>query len=625
MYFRQIQKHCMKISKYSFPLVLLTTILALLPSLFSAQTTASFIQRVDPPNWWIGMESSKLEILFRGSDFHQYEITLESEHSSIDSIHAFPNNNYILAKINIGAEQEAGALAFRFQNKKNKKKVHYYQYPLQERQDARQRGIDANDLMYLIFPDRFSNGDPSNDVVAGMNELRHDRTDGYARHGGDIQGIINHLDYLTELGIKSLWITPLVENNQPKTSYHGYAATDNYKIDSRFGTNELYKQLNDACHARGIKVVTDMVYNHWGNEHHLFKNIPDSSWFHWYPTYTKTNYRTEVLLDPYANGWFDRHMPDLNQSNPELATYLIQNSIWWIEYADIDAFRIDTYAYPDQAFMKKLNEAILAEYPDFFLFGETWVQGSPVQAYFTGDNGLKTNFSSSLHSVTDFQLYYAITKGLVEKPGWEEGLRRVQMTLTHDVLYKNPSMLVTFLDNHDLSRFLSMVNEDTDLFKMGIAMLYTLRGIPCIYYGTEIGMKNYSDPDSKVREDFQGGWAEDEHNKFTAQGRNEQENMLFNFMKTLGQWRKANAWLGTSKLTQFVPDNNTYVYFRHDGAQTLMCVYNANDTAATLDLKRFAECIKGKPSGLDIINGQRMVIGESLTLAPKSVQLIQLF
>ncbi|HEY8403560.1 MAG TPA: alpha-amylase family glycosyl hydrolase, partial [Flavobacteriales bacterium] len=552
----------------------------------------------------------------------------------IEDIHAFPNTNYILVKIHIGEEQQPGTIKFRFQNKKNKKRTYYYHYPLHERMPARERGIDANDLMYLIFPDRFSNGDTSNDIIAGMNETRCDRTDGYARHGGDIQGIINHLDYLTELGIKSLWINPLIENNQPKASYHGYAATDLYKIDPRFGTNELYKQLNEQCHARGIKVVADVVFNHWGNQHPLFKDAPDSNWFHWYPTYTKTNYRAEVLLDPYASeadkalmskGWFDKHMPDLNQSNPELATYLIQNAIWWIEYADIDAYRIDTYAYPDQVFIKRLNESILAEYPDFFLYGETWVQGSPVQAYFTGENKLNTSYSSSLSSVTDFQLYYAITKGLTERFGWEEGLRRIQMTLAHDVLYKHPNNLVTFLDNHDLSRFYSMVNEDDALFKMGIAMLYTLRGIPCIYYGTEIGMKNFCDPDTKVREDFPGGWPDDAANKFTAQGRNEHEEMLFNYMKTLGQWRKANTWLGKSQLTQFVPEENTYVYFRHDGEHTLMCIYNANETAHNLNLSRFAECIQRKTSGLDIITGQRMLMEEYLTLAPKSVQLIQLY
>lgn len=634
MYFRQIQKPRMKFSinnsKHLSSLIFWLFLAA--SSSLKAQKTASIVGRVDPPNWWTGMEHNRVELLFHGANIQQYSLSLEAANTSIHSITLPPNKNYMMVEIIVSEKQSAENIKFVFSNKK--KKRFEYLYPILKRDDKRERGIDANDLMYMIFPDRFANGDPTNDVVAGMNETVCDRTNGYARHGGDIQGIINHLDYLTELGIKSLWINPLVENNQPRTSYHGYAATDLYKIDPRFGSNDLYVQLNKLCHERGIKVVTDVVYNHWGNEHHLFKDIPDSSWFHWFPSYTKTNYRAEVLLDPYAsqadkdlmrNGWFDRHMPDLNQSDPHLAKYLIQNSIWWIEYAGVDSYRIDTYAYPDQDFMRQLNEAVRKEYPEFVLFGETWVQGSPVQAFFTEENGLNKYFSSSLQSVTDFQLYYAITKGLNEPFGWEEGFRRIQMTLAHDILYNDPYKLVTFLDNHDLSRFYSVIGEDDNKFKMGMALLYTLRGIPCIYYGTEILMKNFCDPDSKVREDFPGGWQGDASNKFTAAGRTEKENEIFNFVKALGQWRKANPWFGLSKLTQFVPEENTYVYFRHDDGHTVMCLYNANDKETTVNLSRFAECIKGKPSGQDIITGQRTTIGNTITLAPKSVRLIQLF
>jgi len=604
----------------------------LLSFLSLAQKGAPVVNRVDPPNWWAGMTHNRIELLFNGSDIQQYSITLEATNTTIEKITLPPNKNYMIVEVVIGENQKPEDLRFLFKGKK-KKPIEFH-FPILSRDTKGGQGIDANDLMYMIFPDRFSNGDTRNDAVTGMNETTCDRTNGYARHGGDVQGIINHLDYLDELGIKSLWINPLVENNQPKTSYHGYAATDLYKIDPRFGSNELYKSLNAQCHQRGIKVVTDVVYNHWGNEHHLYKDIPDSNWFHWFPKFTKTNYRAEVLVDPYASladktlmsdGWFDKHMPDLNQRDPHLAKYLIQNSIWWVEYAGVDAYRIDTYAYPDQKFMSQLNDAIRKEYPNFVLFGETWVQGSPVQAYFTEANGLNKEFSSHLQSVTDFQLYYAITKGLNEPFGWEESFRRIQMTLSHDVLYKDPYRLVTFLDNHDLSRFYSVIGEDDAKFKMGIALLYTLRGIPCIYYGTEILMKNFCDPDSKVREDFQGGWQGDASNKFIAEGRTEKENETFNFVKTLGQWRKNNAWFGLSKLTQFVPEENTYVYFRHDGAHTVMCVYNGNDKETILQLDRFAECIKGKPSGLDIITGQRIKIDTSMILAPKSVRIIELY
>jgi len=326
-----------------------------------------------------------------------------------------------------------------------------------------------------------------------------------------------------------------------------------------------------------------------------------------------------------SDGWFDKHMPDLNQQDPHLAKYLIQNSIWWIEYAGVDAYRIDTYAYPDQEFMKQLNEAVRKEYPNFVLFGETWVQGSAVQAFFTEDNGLNKSFSSQLQSVTDFQLYYAITKGLNEPFGWEESFRRIQMTLTHDILYKDPYRLVTFLDNHDLSRFYSVIGEDDAKFKMGIALLYTLRGIPCIYYGTEILMKNFCDPDSKVREDFPGGWQGDTSNKFTASGRTEKENEIFNFVKTIGQWRKANEWFGLSKLTQFVPEENTYVYFRYDDNHTLMCIYNGNEKEMSINLDRFSECIKDKRNAQDIITGEKFILEHSIKMPAKSVKLIELF
>ncbi len=631
MYFRQIQKPLMDFSKIYFKH--LSIALGLFFALISAysQKNPSIVSRVDPPNWWAGMEHNHIELLFNGTNIQQYTLTLEAANTKIEKITLPPNSNYLIAEIAISGNQQPGDIKFLFKGKK--KKPIEFKYSILKREGDKGQGIDANDLMYMIFPDRFSNGDPSNDVVKGMNETTCDRTNGYARHGGDIQGIINHLDYLDELGIKSLWINPLVENDQPKASYHGYAATDLYKIDPRFGTNDIYVQLNRLCHERGLKVVTDVVYNHWGNEHHLFKDMPDSSWFHWFPTYTKTNYRAEVLLDPYASkadkilmsdGWFDKHMPDLNQSNPHLAKYLIQNSIWWIEYAAVDAYRIDTYAYPDQAFMKQLNDAVRKEYPKFILFGETWVQGSPVQAFFTEENGLNKTFSSSLQSVTDFQLYYAITKGLNEPFGWEESFRRIQMTLAHDILYKDPYRLVTFLDNHDLSRFYSVIGEDEAKFKMGIALIYTLRGIPCIYYGTEILMKNFCDPDSKVREDFPGGWEGDASNKFTTSGRNDKENDAFDFIKTLGQWRKSNNWVGLSKLTQFVPEENTYVYFRYDGQHTLMCLYNGNDKDTTLDLNRFKECVQGKTGGTNIITGANIKLENKITLPSKSVQLIQL-
>lgn len=587
--------------------------------------------RVDPPNWWVGMENNTVELLFQGPNIQNFEISLNATDTKITKISRPSNPYYLFVTIVIGKNQPAGTITFEF--KGAKKKIHQYAYALGQKNTNQKRGIAPSDLIYLVFPDRFANGDSSNDSIAGFNETLVDRKGLKTRHGGDLQGIINHLDYIQELGSSAIWINPVLENNQPKESYHGYAFTDLYRVDPRLGTNALYKQLVSDCHNKQMKVIWDAVFNHWGNEHHLFKNLPDSSWVHWFPQFTRTNYRAETLMDPYASeadkkimtdAWFDHHMPDLNQQAPTLARYLIQHCLWWIEYAGIDAFRIDTYAYPDQWFMRQCNEAIRIEYPDFVMFGETWVQGSPVQAWFTEKNKTNAEFDSQLHGVTDFQLYYAISKGLNENFGWEEGFRRIELTLAHDLLYADPYANVTFLDNHDLSRIYSVLGEDLQKWKMAMALMYTLRGTPSIYYGTEILMKNFSDPDAKVREDFPGGWSADPINKFEAAGRTPRENEAFEFTKTLGQWRKNNPWIGRSKLVQFVPEDNVYVYFRMEGDQLLMCVYNGNDKNTTIKTSRFSECLKGKQIGQEIIRKSRVQIGNELELEPKSVYLYQL-
>ena len=604
----------------------------LLVQSITAKKVPDPLTRTDPPYWWTGMAEEKLEIAFYGPDIQQFTVALVATNTTISNITLPENRNYIFVEISIHPDQQPGDIKFVFSGKKRKKFEHLYSLKGRENVE-RTHGISPDDLMYMIFPDRFSNGDPSNDAAPAMAEKTMDRKGLKTRHGGDIQGIINHLDYVQELGVTALWVNPVLENNEPRDSYHGYAATDLYKVDPRFGTNELYKSMVSEGHKRGIKMVWDVVYNHWGDQNWMFLDLPDSSWINWFPEFTRTTYRAEVLVDPYASeydkkrmsdAWFDNHMPDLNQRDPHLAKYLIQNTIWWIEYAGIDAYRIDTYAYPDQQFMKNLNEAVKKQYPDFFLFGETWVQGSPVQSWFVEESKLNKSYSSALNGVTDFQLYFAITKGLNEPFGWEEGFRRIELTLSHDVLYKDPYSLVTFLDNHDLSRFYSVINKDYDKFKMGMAMLYTLRGIPCVYYGTEILMSNYADPDAKVREDFPGGWAADSTNKFLAAGRTTQENEAFNFCKALGKWRKENAWFGKSKLTQFVPDDNTYVYFRYDEKHSLMCVYNANEKETTVKLSRFKECVRRRKEATDVISGNKIQLGDAVTVPAKGVLIYEL-
>jgi glycosidase len=325
-----------------------------------------------------------------------------------------------------------------------------------------------------------------------------------------------------------------------------------------------------------------------------------------------------------SDAWFDHHMPDLNQKDEHLAAYLIQNSIWWIEYSGIDAFRIDTYAYPDQLFMKQLNESIRKEYPNFFIFGETWVQGTPVQAWFTEKNGLNKSYSSEMQGVTDFQLYFAMMKGLNEPFGWEEGLRRIELILGHDYQYADARNNVTHLDNHDLTRFYTSVGEDYSKWKIGIGMLLTLRGIPQIYYGTEILMKNAADPDAKVREDFPGGWPHDSVNKFNDTERNPKEQEAYTYISRILKWRNTHNWFGDARTTQFVPENNTYVYFRHNEQHSVMVIVNLNDANFDLDLNRFEECLKGQKEGFNISTQEKTRLEQKLTLAPKSIQIIEL-
>lgn len=405
--------------KKHISILTISTLSCLLTLPFDSYSQQNIIERVDPPNWWVGMETDTIELLVMGANIAEYEISTSEKFIKIAQQETAKNKCYKYVTLVIEKGQTADEIEFSL-IKKGNKKPSKFKYPLLNRSGFKPAGLNQADNMYLVFPDRFANGDPSNDNKEGMLE-KADRSALKGRHGGDLKGIENHLDFIESMGITAIWYNPILENNQPYESYHGYAATDSYKVDPRLGTNAQFKLLSKKLHDKGIKTVWDVVYNHWGNEHYAFKNLPDSNWVHWFPEFTRTNYRTELLMDPYASerdkkilkdGWFDKHMPDLNQQDPHLAKYLIQNSIWWIEYAEIDAFRIDTYPYPDQKFMSDLNKALKKEYPSLHIFGETWVQGSPVQAWFTKENNLNKEFDSQLDGVTDFQLYFAITKGL---------------------------------------------------------------------------------------------------------------------------------------------------------------------------------------------------------------------
>jgi glycosidase len=547
---------------------------------------------VEPPHWWVDMESEMLEILLHGKQIGSNTFQIENaQEVTLLKTEKMANPNYVILHLKI----TAGAKAQQFEiTSKGKAGRIKYTYHLQERK-AHRRGLSQADLVYLITPDRFANGDLSNDDVAGMKQRGVQRNEPYLRHGGDIQGIINHLDYIQGLGVTAVWPNPLYENDQPHESYHGYAFTDHYKIDPRFGNNAGFAALCDSLHIRNMKMVMDVVYNHVGNEHHLYADMPDSSWFHHHQQYTQTNYRATTLMDPYASaydkrrmtdGWFDKHMPDLDQTNQSVEQYLIQQTLWWIEEYSIDALRIDTYAYPDQGFMRAWALAVKTHYPDIFIFAETWVHGTPVQAYFLGDALGGT--PNHIDGLTDFQVHYAINDALTREPGWTDGINRLYYTLAGDYVYGHPESLVTFVDNHDLARFYGVIGKDFRKFTMGMGLLFTLRGIPSLYYGTELLMAE-TDGHGKIREDVLGGWPNDTVNKFTEEGRSAEENKAYNLINSLAKLRRENTALQTGKTVQFVPVDGVYAYFRHDDDGTFLIAMNATEKQQERPLEMFYE------------------------------------
>lgn len=599
----------MIIGKRIFSVLLGLSITTIATSSF-AQTNQ--IDRVEPTNWWIGMHYNKIQLIVHGKDIASYSPTIQYKGVVVDQVHKVENPNYLFIDITINNTAKAGTFPIEF--KTSGKETLTYSYELKERNKGiKAQGVTNKDFIYLLMPDRFSNGDPSNDRVAGMLDQSLSRDTLTARHGGDLQGVINHLGYLQQLGVTSLWMTPALENNETRTSYHGYANTENYRIDRRYGSNELFKTLTDSLHARGMKMVMDVVPNHFGSEHWTVVDMPMKDWVHQWPEYTNSNFRDQVDFDPYAtdadrkqmvNGWFDKHMPDMNESNPYLQKYITQSNIWWIEYAGVDGFRIDTYPYNDPQFMADWAKNILTEYPSFTMFGETYVHGAVNQAAFAEGDRLHRGIDTRLQGVTDFQSLWAITDAMTKGFGWDDGIMKVYSNLSKDFIYKDPTRNVVFLDNHDLSRFYSVVGQNQDKLKSALAWLLTTRGIPQLYYGTEILMKGFSNPDGYVREDFPGGWNGDKDNKFTAQGRSQSENELYNYIAQLANYRKNNTVLQNGKMMQYIPQDGVYVYFRYNDSKTVMVIMNTNDKEWTVNANRFQQRIDKYQTAQNVITDE---------------------
>ncbi len=590
------------------------------------------IDKVEPPFWWVGMNEPSLQLMVYGENIANAKVMFDYEHIDLVGVKKTENPNYWFVDLFVSPDAQAGKYKLIFQQ--NGEDLEYEYEFRERRQGSRERaGFDASDVIYLLMPDRFANGDQSNDNMPGMKE-QADRSNPDGRHGGDLKGIEDNLEYLQDLGVTTLWVNPLLENNMPEYSYHGYAITDFYKVDPRYGSNEDYLNFIQKCHSEDIKVVMDMVFNHCGLEHWWMKDIPSADWIHHYPDFVQTNFRTGTVIDPHASkydrdkttdGWFVATMPDLNQDNEYLANYLIQNSIWWIENADLDGIRMDTYPYADKEFMADWMKRINYEYPDFNVVGESWLEHVGMLAWWQEGSNVKSRYYSNLKNLFDFPMYYTLGKAFNEENGWSQGIARLYETLSQDFLYYDPNSLVIFADNHDTDRFFTKIEEDPETFKLAMAFLMTTRGIPMIYYGTEIGMTGFEhEGHGFIREDFPGGWPDDERNAMTASGRTEQENELYNYLQNLMKWRKDAGLMENAKLTHFIPEDGTYVYFRHNNTDCLMVILNNTDEQRILSTENYAECMKDFTSGKDIVSGANFKKLDVIQVPAKTAMIIEL-
>lgn len=600
----------------------------------------SQVEKIEPPFWWSNMKNPELQLVIYGNNIAKYDVLI-SDNIKIINIRKTENPNYQF--ITVSTENiNPGNINITLSEKGKKIQTLAYEFKQRRENSSIRDGFDSSDAMYLIMPDRFANGNPNNDSTADTVE-KADRANPGGRHGGDIQGVIDHLDYINDLGFTSLWSTPLLEDNEPVYSYHTYAQSDLYKIDPRFGTNEDYKRLASEMHKRDMKLIMDYVTNHWGSKHWMIQDLPTKDWIHYWEHgekgFQRSNYRMSTQFDSNASqhdshacmdGWFDTTMPDMNQSNPLLLKYLIQNAIWWIEYADLDGFRVDTYSYNDKEAIAKWTKAIMDEYPNFNIVGEVWMHNQSQMAYWQKDSkvGAIDSFNSYLPSVMDFTLHDAVTVMFneEEKWSWDKGMIRAYDNFTNDFLYPDINNILVFAGNHDTNRINEIYKSDINKYKLVMSLIATVRGIPQFYYGDEIGMlgdKN-AKGDGDIRRDFPGGWQGDASNAFTAQGRTDSQNNYYNFTKKLFNWRKSKDVIHNGKTMQFVPQNNVYVYFRYNDSERVMIVLNNSTDAQSLELSRFAEMIKESKYGQEILSGNKIEFNGTLKIEAKSSMIIEL-
>ncbi|MDJ0698906.1 MAG: glycoside hydrolase family 13 protein [Woeseiaceae bacterium] len=591
------------------------------------------IERLEPPFWWQGFEHRELQLLVYGTDVGTTKPVIDFPGVRIARIVTVENPNYLFVYLDIEPSAETGEFTIRFESASG---VVAHTFELREKNPdpGYTRGFDSSDVVYLVTPDRFANGDPSNDYIESMGDVL-DRNEPYGRHGGDLAGMKQHLDYIADMGFTSIWPNPLLENRMPRASYHGYATTDYYKVDPRFGTNDDYKAFVEAARDKGVGVIMDMIANHIGTGHWWMDDLPTDDWLNLQGEFTRTSHARTTHQDPYASqhdirahtdGWFAPYMPDLNQRNRLLADYLVQNSIWWIEFLGLHGIRQDTYPYPDKHFMAEWTRRIMREYPHFSIVGEEWSPNPNVVSYWQRGKQNHDGYVSDLTSVMDFPLQVAFEKSLAqaEKDHGSVWMETYEM-LGNDYLYPAPLDVMIFADNHDMSRIFTQVDEDYDLYRMAIVFYLTMRGIPQIYYGTEILMSHPgTDSHGRIRSDFPGGWEGDRTSAFTGEGLGKKPREAQALVRKLLNWRKSSAVVHTGKLMQYAPVGNVYVYFRYNDDKTVMVVFNRGAEATTIDTNRFEERLRGATSASDVVSGKTHDIGKSLTLERRSVLLLEI-
>lgn len=626
--------------------------LAMLMSAMSMNAAVN-IERIEPTNWYVGMKDASLQLMVCGKDVRNTEVEVSYPGVRIDSIARLDSPNYLFLYLNLEGAK-AGEMTLNFKQGKQTKKV---KYQLKDRAMAgdKRMGFTNEDVLYMLMPDRFANGNPKNDVLQNLRDKTCDRTAPSLRHGGDLEGIRQHLDYFTDLGVTALWLTPVLENDSPSngysSSYHGYATTDYYRVDPRFGTNEDYKRLIDEAHSKGLKVVMDMIFNHCGSNHPWLADMPSKDWFNtpeWLldkeqdqktggraksnSKYLQTTYKLTPVLDPYASkidlhetvdGWFVPSMPDLNQRNPHVMKYLIQNSEWWIETVGIDGIRMDTHPYADRDGMALWLKTLDNEYPNFNTVGETWVSEPAYTAAWQKDSKLSEK-NSYLKTVMDFAFHERINQAKNEdsRNGWG-GMNRIYNVLCYDYLYANPKNVMAFIENHDTDRFLGE-GQDTLALKQALALLLTINRTPQLYYGTEVLMNGTkAKTDGYVRQNFPGGWAGDTNNAFTEEGRTKAQNDIFHWTSRLLHWRKGNEVIKKGSQTQFCTYNGIYVIARQYNGKNVMTIINGQKEAGELDVKRYAEIIGNAEKATDVTTGCNVAINQNIKLRPRQTMVLE--